>query len=182
MLDSPETTTLIPAHLQELVEFLRNIALMAIPFVLFFAARQLERRRATLNMIRDLENPEVVDRLERLYLSRKHEEGLAAGLSQTPEDPYAATPALLYFDFVIVLNYYEAACAEIERDWLFYGILYASTRNTIIGAREVLLKRYSDKVGSDQSRHYPELCRVAERWRQRADPYREAAAISVPGD
>ena len=183
MLEVDQAAPLFPPHVQEIIAFVRNVALVAIPFVLYYLSRYAQRKTATLNLIRTLETgSEIVDRLERLYLSRKFEEGAAAGLTQTPKDPYEGQAALIYFDFVMVLNFYESACAEIEENWVFDEILYTSTRNTIIGAREVLLARYSEKVGSDQSRHYPKLCKVAERWRRQADPDRLAAATHIPGD
>ena len=180
--NSAPADLLLPAWLHEAVVFIRNVALVAIPFALYFASRSVERKRATLNLVRNIEAaPEIVERLERLYQFRKFEEGQSKGLSQTPKDPYEDARALFNFDSVIVLNYYEAACTEIEEDWVNETLLYKSTRNTIIGAKEVLLKRYSERVGEDQSRSYPNLCQVAERWRQRADPYREVAETHIPG-
>ena len=182
-LGSESAAIFIPGWVQEATEFLRNIALVAIPFVLLIATRHIERKRATLNLIRILESaPEVVNRLERLYQFRKYEEGKAKNLSQTPENPYEKSLALFYFDSVIVLNYYEAACAEIEENWVNEELLYKSARNSIIGMKEVVLKRYGDKVGSDQSDNYMKLCNVADRWRKKADPYSEAAQINIPGD
>ena len=164
-------------------EILRNIALVAIPFVLWYASRSAEKQRATLNLIRALESaPEIVERLERLYRYRKFEEGVEPGLSQTPPNPYADFQAQFLFDSVIVLNYYEAACAEIEAGAIHEELIYKSVRNSVIGMRDVVLTRYSEKVGSEQSKNYVRLCAVADRWKARASSFGELGATRIPGD
>jgi hypothetical protein len=169
------------AWVVETVELLRNIALIAIPFVLWFATKSSEKRRATLNLIRELDK-DITPYLERLFIFRKFEDGVAKNLSQTPQNPYEDKPALYYFDSVMVLNFYEAICTEIEEGVLDEELLYKGVRNSVVGAADVVLARYNDHVGSDQSRNFRHLTIVAARWKGRADPFSEIGATRVPGD
>jgi hypothetical protein len=84
------------------------------------------------------------------------------------------------FDSVIVLNYYESICKEILVGHLNEEILYESIRNPVIGAKEILLTRYSDKIGIDQSRNYPNLSALAKLWSDRAWSYSEMGETKIP--
>ena len=170
-----------PIWLLETFELTRNAALIAIPFVLWGASRAVERRRATLDLIRSIDR-EISTQLERLYIFRKYEEGTVAHLSLTPQNPYEESPTLFFFDSVIVLNFYEAVCTEIEESALDDDLLYKTCRNSIIGVTDVILQRYNKKVGTDQSENYEMLLAVTKRWKQRAEPSGELGATSIPGD
>ena len=82
----------------------------------------------------------------------------------------------------MVLNFYEAICTEIEVGALNENVLYSGIRNSVVGAEEVVLARYSNHVGVDQSDNYRNLKTVAARWRARAEPYNDLGATRVPGD
>lgn len=171
----------LPIWLSESVEFLRNLALVAIPFVLWYASRAVEKRRATLNLIRSLDS-EISENLQRLFLFRKFEERSAAHPSRKTNNPYDNLWALFYLDSVFVLNYYEAICTEIEEGALDGQLLYKTCRNSIIGVAEVVLGRYNEKVGSDQSGNYQKLVNLSQRWRKQAAPRRDLGATFIPGD
>ena len=157
------------------------MALIALPFVLWFASKVAEKNRATLNVIRELDK-DIVPHLERLFLFRKYEDGVASNLSQTPINPYDKKPALFLFDSVMVLNSYEAICTEIEMGELDEDLLYSGIRNSVVGAEEVVLGRYSKRVGSDQSQNYRHLGLISARWKKRAAAYKDMGATQVPGD
>lgn len=166
---------------KEIIELLRNVALIAIPFVLWFASKKAEIHRATLNIIRELDK-DIVPHLERLFIFRKYEDGIANNLSQTPINPYEHKPALFLFDSVMVLKIYDAICAEIEMGALDEKLLYSGIRNSVVGAEEVMLDRFNKRVGSDQSHLYKYLGLVSARWKKRAASYNEMGATKIPGD
>ena len=122
----------------------------------------------------------ILDALERLYLFRKYEEGSPINLSGTPPNPYLSGASAFLFDSVIVLNYYESICKEILAGHLNAELLYDSIRNPVIGAKEILLTRYSDKIGIDQSRNYPNLSALAKLWSDRAWSYSEMGETKIP--
>ena len=170
---------LIPLWLQELAIFLRNIALIAIPFVLWFATQAAEKRRATLALVRQLDKDNL-DNLERLYKFRRFQQSKAENSETTVENPYENCPEMFSFDSVIVLNFYEAICTEIQEGALYEQVLYRAIRNSVIGAKETVLARYSAYVGEDQSPTYGALVAVATRWAKRAANTREAMATKIP--
>ncbi len=178
--EAAEAAFFIPSWLQESVVLARNLALIAIPFLIWGLTRAVEKRRATLDVVRNLDD-QIVSHLERLFLYRRYEEGSAVGLSQIPENPYSKNPAQFLFDSVIVLNLYEAICTEIAEQSLDEELLYKSIRNSIIGAYEVVLTRYNAKVGTDQSAHYVNLVGVSRRWMVRADRHGQRGASRIPG-
>lgn len=173
--------TLIPTAVAEVVELVRNVALVAIPFVLWAASRANEYRRATLDLIRNLETGgEIVDRLERLYQYRMYQEAIDAGAQPTCTNPYAQFPQQFRFDSVIVLNYFEAACVEILKGAVDEDMMFESTRNTIIGAADSVLGRYSRDIGNLQATGYNNLVTVAKRWRERVERYNLLGATHIP--
>ena len=179
---SDGTTALIPVQLQEILEVIRNIALIAVPFVLFWASGRVAKKRSTLEMVRSLESaPEIVDRLERLYQFRRYEQDKDSGAANPTPNPYADSyPDRFKFDCVIALNYVESACTEILEGHVIEDLLYKAVRNTIIGANDTLLRRYSEKVGFDQASNYPHLGKVARNWKTKATAYSEIGAIQIP--
>lgn len=172
------TDALFPFWVEEVVSLARNIALIAIPFVLWFANKRSERRRATLDVVRRLDR-DITPHLERLFCFRRFE-GSEDNQSSSNCNPYDKTPALFFFDSVIVLNFYEAISTEIRDGALEEELLYKSIRNSLIGAKDVVLERYNLKTENDQSIHYENLSFVSKRWKSRAEKKRELGATKIP--
>lgn len=170
---------LIPIWLQELTIFFRNIAVIAIPFVLWFATQAVEKRRATLSLVRHLDR-DTEDNKERLYKYRRYQEAKEKDPNTTTENPYEKFPEMFSFDSVIVLNFYEAICTEIQEGALYEHVLYRTIRNGVIGARDVVLARYSEHVGEDRSKNYTALTSIADRWKRRANSAGDGLAIKIP--
>jgi hypothetical protein len=168
-----------PVWLRDVLSAVQTLAIIAIPVVIWLLTNAIEKRRATLELARTLDHP-VRDHIQRLYLYRKHEEGVRANLSQTPPNPYADGTHAFLFDSVTVLNYYEAICTEILAENLDEELLYKSIKNLVVGAMDVVLVRYSARLGADQSKNYANLVRLAKKWQSRANSYNELGAIKIP--
>jgi len=118
---------------------------------------------------------EVVDRLERLFLRRKHdEEG-----EETP-DPYNGDNNKQLFDLISVLNYFESICYQIQNKEVIEDLLFEATKDTLIGVKNITLNRYSDLTRIDQTRHYPHLVSVGNRWLARAKSARIPVQQKIP--
>lgn len=155
--------------LLEWLELARNIATIlgaiVIPYAIFQANRNAERRRATAELIKSLTTtPEIVSRMEKLFLYRKHEEDvrLYKDRAKVP-DPYEGDINRLIYDHVIVLNFYEAVCTEIKSNAVNFDLVYLASNNTIIGVREVLLERYERYAQGRQEDDYKALIEITRR-------------------
>ena len=162
-------------------EVARNIALVTVPFVLWIVSQKADKRKATHDMISELESaPEIVDRLERLFRHRRFQEVAALGATPKFGDPYLRLPELFLFDSTIVLNYYESASYEILEGAVNSNLIYECSRNIIFGAHDVVLQRYLGEVGFDKQKNYKSLVRLTNLWKQRAEPYNEIGTVKIP--
>ena len=186
-----ETVFLSP-RCQLLVSQVRNIltilgasGALSIPFVIWFATGRRDKRRATLTLLNTMMTaPEIADRLERMYQYRIFNEfanGENRGdSSDSPINPYEDGHHNLMFDSVTVLNYFEAACVEIDRGTVFGGEVAEAAAPTIIGVRDVVLKRYSRLTGYDQTVNYPYIVGVADWCERRAQKSKTPVQSQIP--
>lgn len=149
---------------------------LAIPFVIWRVSHRATKRRATNEMLVTLMTAsEVIDRLERLFMRRKHdEEG-----GETP-DPYNGDNNKQVFELITVLNHFESICYQIRNGDVIEDLLFEATKDTLIGVKNIILKRYSDLTGIDQTRHHPNLVSIGDRWEARAKSGRIPIQEKIP--
>ncbi|MCH9052384.1 MAG: hypothetical protein IIA72_15110 [Proteobacteria bacterium] len=161
------------------------IGVLGIPVTIFLVGWFSEKRRATLHLVHEMATGlAVVERIYRLYQYRLYEEARAAASPDNPVvlqiNPYEGTGYSLLFDTVTVLNTYEAMCVEVSHKTVNEDILYRTTKDMVIGLRDVVLKRYELLTGIDGSAAYPYLDECADRWHFRAKRERHKVHSKIP--
>lgn len=157
-----------------LLEIVRTAAIVAgaifIPVALHRASRASDQQRTTLELSRNIfTEPLILERMERLFRYRAY---LAdAGDSSHAVNPYAGDPLGYRWDHVLVLNFYEGVCSEVEQELSDADVVFSYAGGTIAGVRDVIFARMEAEGVVDAS-SYPNLLAVAERvkrWAARAD-------------
>lgn len=170
---------ILPPFWTEALNIVLSIALIAgaiaIPGVIYWIGRASQKRRSTIDIIRTLGTaPEVVERMSRLYRYRLYEEAkIKTALSEEkvvmPPDPYEKQEEFsLLFDTVIVLNYYEGICVDVKHEMVDEDLLFHFGKDMLIGARDVILKRYEQLTGASGDEAWPYIGEIADRWHFRA--------------
>lgn len=80
-------------------------------------------------------------------------------------DPYEGSQQALIFDLVVVLNYFETICVEVQLGHANEKSLCSAVGVTIVGARDKLLTRLDELLEEDQTAAYSALVDIAERFR-----------------
>ncbi|ADM09457.1 hypothetical protein PB2503_06957 [Parvularcula bermudensis HTCC2503] len=151
------------------------ISALVIPATLFWVGQNLSKRRNTIDLIKSLTTtPEIMSRMQRLYEFRKYSEGTGTA------DPYTGDTQKLIYDHVVVLNFFEGVCREIEDKQVDERLIYVSSSNTIVGVRRVLLRRLNTLLQEDQDKDYEALIRVSNRFIQQADERHETIQYKIP--
>lgn len=153
----------LPCYWQEVLETLKNAALILgsvlIPAAVYWGGRKREKDRSTLVLVRTLStNVEIVENQKRLYLYRRYQEAEDKTKLQDPYQHYGISHMI--FDSVIVLNYFEAICVEILRGRIYKEILYEAGGATLVGTKDVILKRFDRLVEGDRMKSYPNILLV----------------------
>lgn len=169
------------------VEQIKNLATiagalgaLAIPFVIVRVSHRAEKRRATADFIRTIMTaPDVVEVLERLYQRRLFDE--------SPEiqrenlfDPYSDGKKSHLFDLIIVLNYFEALCHQIESNLVNEEYIFEAAKDTVVGLRTFVLQRYEKLTGVPQEQYHPHLVSVGDRWQGRVKEDRLLLQPKIP--
>ena len=141
---------------------LRNVATilgsLLIPVAITVASRQRERKRATLDLLRRFTSgKELTARLDRLYRYRLFDTG---GLNAA--NPYAAD-ADLVSDSILLLNFCDTIAIEAEAGLIDKTMLMRALGPTLIGARDVVLKRLNTAFRMDTGAAYEDFSRLAAR-------------------
>lgn len=145
-----------PSYLDYIRTFAILAGAIAIPVVLWLGSRALERRRATLELIRTIfSEPLILGTMERLYDYRKHLEA-----AEARPNPYNGNESKCTWDHVLVLNFFEAICAEITSRNVNQKLVFDSCGATVTGVRKVLLGRMIER-GVARESDYPKLVAVA---------------------
>lgn len=168
-----------PSYLDYIRTFAILAGAIAIPVVLWLGSRALERRRATLELIRTIfSEPLIPATMERRYDYRKHLEA-----AEARANPYNGNESKCIWDHVLVLNFFEAICAEITSKNVNRNLVFDSCGATVTGVRKVLLGRMIERRVAQES-DYPKLVAVAGLVQAWSDSQQRALtpSIETPGD
>ena len=158
---------------------LRNIATilgsLLIPVAITLASRQRERKRATLETLRrfTLDN-ELTTRLTRLYLYRL----FASGASDA-ENPYK-TDAEMVRDSVFLLNFCDTIAIEADSGLIDSDMLARAIGPTLIGARDVVLRRLQTSFCMETGDAYADFERLAKMIEARQAKRNKAFVTKIP--
>ncbi len=152
------------------VDLIRNIALIGIAPSLFLVRWLIDKSSATHVLLQRITTPPIIDIFERLRLYNKFRG------KKAQYDPYAPNdqdqpPHDLLFDIVMVLNFYEGICVEIDARKVWRRRVYRTAASLLIGVRNNQLVWYNE-LAPDTNLHeaYPKIYAVSEasaRWAAR---------------
>lgn len=113
--------------------------------------------RATIELGKSIwVDPHLLQKMEKIHRYRRYEDGLST------HNPYNGDEDGLRWDHVIVLNFFEAYCAEISSGQVYVQQVFEYAAGTIVGVRNSILHRMVQR-GVAKPTDYESLSAVADR-------------------
>ena len=174
------TLAILLMVLEAPLDLIRTVATaygaLFLPLTVFVAGRDFTRRRATADLIKSLTTTsEIMNRMQRLYLFRKYDEGAREKNPYSDLDDYD-----LIYDHVVVLNFFEAVCSEILDRQVDPHLVYEASGNTIVGVEKVLLGRLEVLLEEEQRKDYQSLIKVSDAFQRKATTDGDPIRFQIP--
>ena len=155
----PEYLGLFFSAIAALAAVFAVVVAWRIPKLLASSAALREKRAATLHLIMNIRSSDaVLERLARIYSYRRWEEKV-----KDYKNPYEDSYYNYEQDALCVLNFFDAACAEIEKGYVEKNLVKDVCKDMIVGAH-YLLNRVNSRLEKDQYVSYEFLEKLAKEW------------------
>jgi len=165
------SNVLVPCALQEAVWLISSIAIIfasiIIPVVLWYEGQWREKRRATLDTIRDLATDSDFHKLSnRVYRHLKSEKEPESGEVSPYSDKEKGFS--LRHDCGMIMNVFDTVCIQLQSKLLDEDILYNTSRVAFFSVENdvfPLLQKFSSD--DNMNKNFPALYEICKRWKER---------------